>query len=95
LVISPEYYWGNRKYQEKGQRDDQLSDPTNFRRGVEQGGLIYLGGFGVPTIFHGTVGFLDKGSTGDIFVDPTTILLCRNNIAAYHDMQNGKLMDNI
>jgi hypothetical protein len=39
------------------------------------------------------VGFLEEGSTRDIFVDPTMIFLCRNNTAAYHNTQNGKLMD--
>jgi hypothetical protein len=33
---------------------------------------------------------LEGGSTRDIFVDPTTILLCRNNTAAYYDTQKVK-----
>jgi hypothetical protein len=39
-------------------------------------------------------GFLDEGSTRDIFLDATTILLCRKNAAAYHDMQSGKTHGN-
>ena len=45
---------------------------------------------GILRVLCTPVGFLFEGSTRDIFVDPTTILLCRNNIAACYDTQKVK-----